>query len=145
MLCTEYSEENSGRSSQKLPWGHSMDTQVEAINRIRTAKAIQRSARLNRRVNSTIEFSISAACLLLLGGFVVTLLNWHTHNDLFAVLVHQGADLLAWPLKPFLSYSTLSFKGGVFAPIYLIAAATYIIVGITISWMARRLLQGERA
>ena len=117
-----------------------IDTHVRTIQRLYKAQRVRRTARLSRRTNAAIEFTVSVVSLLLLAGFVLDLINWSHDHDVVTTLLHRFADFLVLPFYSWLSYLTVPFTGGVFSPIYLIAAATYILFGLAMSGLVRRLL-----
>ncbi len=118
-----------------------IDTHVRTIQRLHRAQKVRRTARLSRRTNAVVEFAVSVVSLLLLAGFILDLIDWSRNHDVVTALLHRFADFLVLPFHTWLSYLTVSFTGGVFSPIYLIAAATYILFGLATSALVRRLLR----
>jgi hypothetical protein len=118
-----------------------LDTQANTVRRIKLTYKTQRVARFNRRINACIEISISAMCGLLLSGFLMNLLNWHSKRDTISHILHGGAEFLVAPFQSMFSYASIAFYGGVFSPIYLIAAVLYIFCGMALSGAVRKLVR----
>lgn len=125
--------------TSQLPTALTVIDTNRALQRLREAQTIQRTARLSRRANAVLEFAVSVVSLLLLAGFSLDLVNWSREHDAMSALLHRGADFLAAPFHGSLGYSTVFFAGGTFSPMYLIAAASYILVGLASSSLIRRL------
>jgi hypothetical protein len=117
------------------------DTQMDQIRRIRRVRAMQKVARINRQVNTTIEYGITVVCGLLLVGFFLNLFNVETRSDILLRTVQSLADGLVLPFKSLFSYATIPFQNGVFSPIYLIAAAIYVLSGLVISSLVRQTIR----
>ncbi len=118
-----------------------LDTQANTVRRIKLTYKTQRVARFNRRVNASIEISISVICGLLLSGFLMDLLNWHAHRDTISHILRTGAEFLVAPFQGMFGYASIAFYGGVFSPMYLIAAVLYIFCGMMISSATHKLVR----
>lgn len=118
-----------------------LDTQANTVRRIKMTYKTQRVARFNRRINTFVEISISVICGLLLSGFLMDLLNWHAHRDTISHILRTGAEFLVTPFQGMFSYASIAFYGGVFSPIYLIAAVLYIFCGMALSSAVHKIVR----